>query len=337
MRRAFIGLVAAVLVAPTCWAQSTAGGLSSLGGHIARIINRLAPATATAQPASVPGSNGIAYNGGPIMDDANGVNVYYIWYGDWSKDQLAQKVLVNLITHIGGSPYFNINTTYYSYELEPNGTKLIKDPVINAVHYMGSTNDNYSQGSNLSDNMVYAAVANAITSGALPLDKNGVYFLLTSGDVNQSDLQGGFGTVYCAWHASAINPELPTDSWPLVDGVDVKVAWVGNAATMNAYNCIWNYQTTMSGSLGADGMANVIAHELEESVTDPDTTSWINLSSWPGGENADLCSFTFPGPYHSGSASDPQPPDMKFGGIPYLIQENWVNAKGGYCAIRWDD
>jgi hypothetical protein len=55
------------------------------------------------------------------------------------------------------------------------------------------------------------------------------------------------------------------------------------------------------------------------------------------GENADMCAFVFPGPYHSGSASDPQPPDMKFDRVPYLIQENWVNANGGYCAIRWDE
>lgn len=271
------------------------------------------------------------------MDDAYGVNVYFIWYGDWSHDRDAQKILVDFIKHIGGSPYFNINTTYYSLEPGPNGKSLIKDRVINAVHYEGSTTDNYSQGANLSDNMVYAAVANAITSGALPLDKNGVYFLLTSGDVNQSDVQGGFGNTYCGWHSSSTNPELPTDSWPPVDGVDVKIAWVGNAATQFAYDCIWNYQTTMSGSLAADGMANVIAHELEESVTDPDTTSWINLNSGLLGEIGDLCAWTFPGPYHSGSASDPQPPDMKFDGIPYLIQENWVNAEGGYCALKWDE
>jgi Phosphate-induced protein 1 conserved region len=267
------------------------------------------------------------------MDDANGVNVYFIWYGDWSKDQLAQKVLVNFIKHIGGSLYFNINTTYYSLQPSPNATIPIKDRVVNAVHYEGSTTDSYSQGANLSDYQVYLAVANAITSGALPADKNGVYFLLTSGDVNETS---GFGSVYCGWHDSTLNL-----SFPAVGGVDVKFAFIGNAATQYAYACIWNYQTTLSGSLGADGMANVIAHELEESVTDPDYTSWVNPDPtvnhqfWL--ENADMCLFVFPGPYHSGSASDPQPPDMKFDGIPYLIQENWVNAKGGYCALSWDE
>ena len=85
-----------------------------------------------------------------------------------------------------------------------------------------------------------------------------------------------------------------------------------------------------------DGMANIIAHELAESVTDPDTTSWY-LNSGFGGENGDLCNFVFPGPYHSGSASDPQPPGINFGGIPYLIQKIWVNAEGGYCGLKWDE
>jgi len=336
MRRAFLGLVAAVLVVPACWAQSTAAQSKFVPVNGAPIINRLLgalpPAPAVTAPSALSStaptaSNGIAYNGGPIMDDANGVNVYFIWYGDWSKDQLAQKVLVNLITHIGGSPYFNINTTYYSLEPGPNINNPIKDRVVNAVHYMGNTTDNYSQGTSPSDQQVFLAVANAITSGALPVDKNGVYFLLTSADVNAQ----GYSENFCAWHGN-------TGAGPQsIDGTDIKVSWVGNAAALYAYNCIWNYQTTLSGSMGADGMASLIAHELEESVTDPDGTSWINLGNGFFGENADMCLAVFPGSYHSGSASDPQPPDMKFGGIPYLIQENWVNAKGGLCAIKWDD
>lgn len=260
------------------------------------------------------------------MDDANGVNAYFIWYGDWSTNREAQAILVNFITHIGGSPYFNINTTYYSLSAALNGTRAIKDRVINAVHYMGSANDNYSQGTSISDYQVYLAVANAITSGALPADSNGVYFLLTSPDVNETS---GFGTVYCAWHWSTTNGGLPP-----IDGVDIKFSFVGDAETQYAYSCIEDSQTPLSGSLGADGMASAIAHELEESVTDPDNTSWINAD---GNENADLCAWTFGPTQHSGYTSDPYPPNMKFKGIAYLIQQNWVNARGGYCGLRWDE
>ena len=332
MSRIIAGLLALFMLGPPCWAQaSTTSAPSSFAGkRIAQIVNRLAPLKQSAAVASsTPGSNGIAYNGGPIMDDANGVNVYYIWYGDWSHDRDAQKILVNLIAHIGGSPYFNINTTYYSFEPGPSGSKVVKDRVINAVHYMGSADDHYSQGASLSDYQVYQAVANAITSGVLPADPNGVYFLLTSADVNETS---GFGTAYCAWHDSTADLGFPS-----VDGVDVKLAFVGNAETQYAYACIYDYQTPLSGSLGADGMASFIAHELEEAVTDPDATSWINPNSGVFGENADMCASTYGSASHSGSAADPYPPNMYFKGIPYLIQQNWVNAKGGYCALKWDE
>src|SRR4051812_19029679 len=39
--------------------------------------------------------NGIQYNGGSIIDDAPGVNVYFIWYGDWSGQTTARHVLLN--------------------------------------------------------------------------------------------------------------------------------------------------------------------------------------------------------------------------------------------------
>ncbi len=46
-----------------------------------------------------------------------------------------------------------------------------------------------------------------------------------------------------------------------------------------------------AGVGGADGMANVITHELSESATDPDLDAWFDTST--GNENADLCNFTF--------------------------------------------
>src|SRR5512141_237750 len=58
-----------------------------------------------------PGTNGISYHGGPVM--VSPVNVYYIWYGNWSGNS-ATSILTDLAGNIGGSPYFNINTTYYN-------------------------------------------------------------------------------------------------------------------------------------------------------------------------------------------------------------------------------
>ena len=79
-------------------------------------------------------SNGIDYHGGPVM--LGTTNVYYIWYGDWSGNS-ATTILTDLAKNIGGSPYFNINTTYY------DGSNV---HLSNSVNYGGSTTDNYSHG-----------------------------------------------------------------------------------------------------------------------------------------------------------------------------------------------
>src|SRR5206468_10736984 len=84
-------------------------------------------------------TSGINYHGGPVI--LGTTNVYYIWYGNWSGNS-ATTILTALASNMGGSPYFNINTTYY------DGSN---QHVANSVHYAGSTDDSNSQGTALSD------------------------------------------------------------------------------------------------------------------------------------------------------------------------------------------
>ena len=44
-------------------------------------------------------------------------NVYLIWYGNWNQGNgtdtpEGQQIVRDFLTAVGGSPYFNINTTY---------------------------------------------------------------------------------------------------------------------------------------------------------------------------------------------------------------------------------
>jgi hypothetical protein len=247
------------------------------------------------------GNNGISYHGGPVI--LGTTNIYYIWYGNWSGNT-ADTILNNFAMSVGGSPYFNINTTYY------NGSNA---QVSNSVHYGGSTVDGYSQGTSLSDAGVQAVVSAAITSNRLPKDTNGVYFVLTSADVNESS---GFCTQYCGWHTRGT-----------ISGSDIKYSFVGNPDRCPSACAA---QTTgPNGNAGADGMASIIAHELEEAVTDPDLNAWYDVR---GQENADKCAWTFGTTY---TTSNGAKANMNLGGLNYLIQRNWVNASGGFCALSY--
>jgi hypothetical protein len=90
-------------------------------------------------------------------------------------------------------------------------------------------------------------------------------------------------------------------------------------------------QTSVSpnGLPGPDAMASVIAHELEEAATDPDLNAWYDRRGY---ENADKCAWTFGTTYTTANGSKA---NMKLGGLDFLIQRNWVNASGGYCALSY--
>ncbi len=246
------------------------------------------------------GSNGINYHGGPLI--LGTTNVYYIWYGNWSSNT-ATSILPALATGLSGSPYFNINTTYY------NGGGVA---VTNSVAYKSSTTNNYSFGTALPDADVASVVSTAITSGALPTDTNGVYFVLTSADVSETS---GFCTSYCGWHTHQS-----------VNGNDIKYAFVGNPAACPSA-CEAQSASSPNNNPGADGMANIIAHELEEAVTDEDLNAWYDST---GAENADKCAWKFGSTY---TVSNGSVANMQLGSLNFLIQENWLNANGGVCAL----
>jgi hypothetical protein len=250
---------------------------------------------------SVQGANGINYHGGPLI--LGTANVYYIWYGNWSGNT-APTILGDFAASIGGSPYYNINTTYY------NGASV---KVSNSVRLAGSIADSYSQGANLSDSQIRTVVANALSSGKLPKDSGGVYFVLTSADVNATS---GFCTQYCGWHAHGT-----------MSGLDIKYSFVGNPD--RCPNACAAQPVGPNGNAGADGMASVIAHELEEAVTDPDLNAWYDRRGY---ENADKCAWSFGTQYTTANGAKA---NMKLGARDYLIQRNWVNASGGYCALQY--
>lgn len=244
--------------------------------------------------------NGITYHGGPVM--LGTTRMYYIWYGNWpTGTNTARDILVDLASGIGGSPYFNINTTYY------NGSNV---HVSNSVSFAGETTNNYSLGKSLTDSNIQSIVSSAINGGALPKDTSAVYFVLTSSDVNETS---GFCTQYCGWHTHGT-----------IGGSDIKYAFIGDP-TRCPSSC--EEQTTgPNGSTGADGMASIISHELEEAVTDPDLNAWYDNR---GEENADKCAWTFGA---TSRAPNGATTNMAFSGRDWLIQQNWVNASGGYCA-----
>ena len=249
--------------------------------------------------------NGINYNGGPVLKGT--VPIYIIWYGNWNGTGSNTQTTVNLIdTLIGGlsnSGYEKINSTYGDNTGNVSGAMTLVKQVF----------DTGSQGTKLRNNKISAAISAQLTSGNLPTDPNGVYLFLTSSDVSES----GFCSQFCGFHTRQT-----------LNGADIKWAFIGNVDRCPS-GC--EIQTTGPNSTpgsggGADGMANVIGHETEEAISDPDLNAWFDNS---GQENADKCNFRFGA---TQTAANSARFNQTLGGKNWMIQMNWENSRGGGCA-----
>lgn len=257
------------------------------------------------------------HTGGAVMGSAVNtaesgvVNVYVIWYGNWAQKNgtdtaAGQQIVLDFLNGIGGSPYNAINTTY----------STISTTIQNAVQYKGAITDTGSAGTRLSDSAIQTLVKNAILKGKLPSDPKGVYFVLTSSNISTSS---GFCTRYCGWHTHTS-----------VNGVDIKYSFVGNAA-----RCLTScapQSVSPNGNAGVDGMVSVLAHELVETVSDPDLNAWYDSS---GAENADKCAWTFGQSQYQ--VANGAFANMKIGARDYLIQRNLLRTgNGDFCAVWFD-
>ena len=223
--------------------------------------------------------------------------IHYIWYGNWSSG--SQNILNTLVSGLSGSPYEAIDGTYY------DGSNT---HVSGAMSLGSSSNDNYSHGNALSD-----ADIQSIVAATNPTDTNALYFVMTSADVNETS---GFCTQYCGWHTHGT-----------IGGRDIKYAFVGNPNRCPS-GCMAQ-TTSPNGDPGADGAASIVAHESEEAISDPDLNAWYDTR---GAENADKCAWTFG---TESTASNGSSYNVTLGGKQYLIQQNWVNASGGYCSMHY--
>jgi len=259
--------------------------------------------------------NGINYHGGPVLK-GNPVPIYLIWYGNWngtgSNTAATVSLVENYINTLGNTPRELVNTTYGDTTGNVSGNVTVG----------GAIFDTGSQGTRLRNSRLTAIVQRALSNG-LPTDPNGVYMVLTSSNVSEQ----GFCSSFCGFHTHQT-----------INGTDIKWAFVGNPDRCPS-GC--EAQTTgpnspNTGVGGADGMINVIQHEHEETITDPDLNAWFDAS---GQENSDKCNFNFgattactTGSLCSAAGNSAGARfNATHGGNNWLVQQQWENAAGGKC------
>jgi hypothetical protein len=257
-------------------------------------------------PDTVNQGNGIDYHGGSIMPGTP--TVYLIWYGNWrggpapSDSPTTVSLVTNFLRNNSGSPYSMINSTYGDTNRDVTGLLKV-GPSVKAL--------TYPMGKTLSDASIAQIVTKVISTGMLPKDVNGIYFVMTTSDVDETS---GFCSLYCGWH-----------NHTSIAGSDIKYGFIGNPDSCP--NTCEAQTVSPNNDSGGDAMIDILARQLDETVSDPDLNAWWNVQT--GFENADQCAWKY-GTLLGGSIGNGGYNET-MNGVNYLIQMNWENARGGGC------
>ncbi len=281
--------------------------------HVMLPLGHVRPSGAPSRSSTV--DNGIYYHGGPVILAQQVAAIY------WSSETIYSggpapgttgpgsadgSVIGYFLNNLGGSPYYNINTTY----TDGAGT-AISNSVRYTQFWAANTNVPLPVVP-VTDSQMQSLIVSGFTSGTLTYDPSTLYLVFTDALVNPG---GAFGAVYCAYHGNF--------TW---NGNDVKYAAMPH--DIDFFDC-----NALSGSPNddpaADAEVNTLAHETEETNTDEDLNAWYDNS---GNENGDKCAWNFGTTYTTPNGATA---NMKIGTKDFLVQMNWINASGGGCRLSW--
>lgn len=266
LTRGFIALSLGLLASTSVLAQGNSEK-ETIPNKVQHKVNPGHPTIGMAATGDTATQSPIASRGGKVMTGAP--NIHLIWYGNWAQSNGSdnaggQQIVREFMSGIGNSPYLAINSTYTGSNGQVSG--LLGNVMEASV--------GYTNGKRLRDADISKIVSDYITSSGQK-DPNALYYVLTSSDV--AELSGSC-TKYCGWHTSAN-----------IQNAEIKYSFVFN--TNRCLSSCAAQTVSPNGNAGIDGMLSVMAHELEEALTDPVVgATWVDAG---GAENADKCSWSF--------------------------------------------
>jgi hypothetical protein len=216
-----------------------------------------------------PGGPPMTLHGGTVMPTAT---VYFIYYGDWSKNQRTQALHGSFVRGLAANAWnrdwLGASRFYVDGANDVAGTRIAVGKSI----AVGAPS-----GKALTTEAIGTVVYDALAQKKLPIDPTGLYFVMTSQEVSQE-----LERKDCGWHTEG---SMTFTTQPL----NIHYAWVADSRRQRCSIYPKGARTPNADYL-ADSQASVIAHELAESITDP------NLDGFYEGDHkeiADKCGWFF--------------------------------------------
>ena len=216
----------------------------------------------------------LPYNGGPIM--TRPVTIYSIYYGNWRSDNPTIANNNNLFSGISSTTYWDIVRQYVDGTGAPPSSQIT---VGTTVIVNGSTSK-YGMAWGKNDNTAQI-IYQALVQNVFPPSTDAIYYLYTSSDVTVP----GLCTVFCGYH-SYFTVRLSTGAT-----IDIKYSLIGSPAQC-PNGCSLSTELILARAVptavaDTQSSAQIIIHELAETMTDPIFTGYVNNTI--DEENNDVC------------------------------------------------
>jgi hypothetical protein len=290
---------------------------------------------AAALAASVPN---IEYWGGPLIRTQRVAAIYFgsapIYRGGpapgTSGPGSGDRSLVGYyLNNLGGSPRWNVNTTYYEATNKP-AIQLYVHPTMEYTSYWATPAAGAPRPGDLVDDAAMTGLIEAgFASGRLQYDPHTLYAVFTGPGVN---LGGGFspdGLAYCAYHYAYVRPTgqiaqyaaMPYDA----DYTPARPSTYGYVCTLQNGGA--------NNDVGADNEVSALSHEIEETTTDPwllpGNGGWYDINGY---ESSDKCAYQYgPTVAYNGAGYW----NLTIGGKPFLVQQQWAVTTPQGCRTSY--
>jgi Phosphate-induced protein 1 conserved region len=311
-----------VMAQPTVFRPfAIASGVSSGG-----LLTAGAVAAASGAAASQPD---ITYHGGQLILNQRLVAIYYsptsIFNngpnpGEVGRGANDHSLVGYFLNHIGGSSYWNINTTYY--QMLGSQRQFVRNTMAYTSYWAANGPGAPKPGQIVKDREMVKLIEDGFDTGAIQYDPSTLYMIFTGPGVN---LGGGFDPnhlQYCAFHSAYFrrNGQIVQISAMPYDA-DFTRAHPSN----DGFVCV--LFDGPNGDVGADDAVSAVAHETEETATDPYINGFLGWYDQFGAENADKCAYTYGGLNNNGLGFW----NIRIGRKPFLVQQNWANTQPQGC------
>jgi hypothetical protein len=226
----------------------------------------------------------MTYHGGPVQHSQKVFTIFWVPSG-FSFPSGYQATINQFVQDLNGSSYYGIASQYNDQVGNINTTVLFGGTWLDTINPFPS--------SSLSNSDLFAEVSRAMAANGWTSDANSYFQVYVPNGIDE-------GASFCGYHVTS-NP----------------------AVGLILFDCGSSPSGPYPHTQIIDAAIDVSAHEIMETVTDPQGNAWYNVNG--AGEIGDLCVRNYGARASDGS-------NVSLNGHPYLIQQEWSNRDGG-CVL----